>query len=95
MIRFAIYVEEKLCFNKHQRNITEKRINVLLETEMSVENESIDQSIQPFQIFKILQSVRIITLWQMYLTVSSMENVPTQEILSFVWIFLITPSDEI
>ena len=66
---------KKSCgFNKHQRNITENRINVLLETEMSVENESIDQNIQPFQIFKILQSVRIITLWRVSMPYSELSG---------------------
>ena len=78
---FTTYVEENVSvFNKRQRTITEMKTNdVLFKLPISVGNESIDRNIQPSRmfnlsrfstaIFKILQSIKILTLWRTYPTV--------------------------
>ena len=97
---FATYVEEKLSgFHKRQRTIAEKRINDLL-----FEFKMFNFSRFSTAIFKILQSIKILTPWRTYLTVPQVvpQAQPTQwkmcqheEIPSLIWIFLMAQSDVI
>ena len=60
---FTTYVEEKLSgLNKHQRTIAKKRINVLFELKVYLLIKIFNLSGFSTAIFKILQSIKILTL---------------------------------
>ena len=102
---FTTYVEEKLSgLNKRQRTITKSRTNVLFELKVYLLIKIFNLSGFSTAIFKILQSIKILTLWQMYLTV--LQVVPQaqsiqwkicqqEKVLSLTCTFLIAQSDVI
>ena len=102
---FTTYVEEKLSgLNKHQRTIAKKRINVLFELKVYLLIKIFNLSGFSTAIFKILQSIKILTLWQMHLTVPLVvpqaqsiqwKTCQQEKVLSLTCIFLIAQSDVI
>ena len=102
---FTTYVEEKLSgLNKHQRTITKSRTNVLFELKVYLLIKIFNLSGFSTAIFKILQSIKILTLWQMHLTVPLVvpqaqsiqwKTCQQEKVLSLTYIFLIAQSDVI